>query len=70
MLTDTEEQGAVDIRELCSTMVIHMKMSIDQKIAAFFEIMNNQTIQELHDGGFILKHNLIKIIDDALQFLK
>jgi len=70
MLADVDGQGALDIRELCAVLVIHMRGEIEFKLALFFEIMKSRTVVELADGGFILKANLIKVIEDAQQFLK
>ena len=70
MITDVEGDCALDIRELCAVMLLQMRGSIEFKLALFFEIMKNRTVQELYDGGFVLKTNLIKIIDDAQKFLK
>lgn len=70
MIADVDGEGALDIREICSTMLFHMRGTIEIKLALFFEIMKNQTVYELHDGGFILKQNLLKVIDDALKFFK
>lgn len=70
MISDVQGTGALDIREILATMLFHMKGNIEHKMALFFEIMKNRTVEELYDGGFILKTNLIKIIDDALKFLK
>lgn len=70
MIADVDGEGALDIRELCGALLIHMKGDIEVKLALFFEIMKNRTIVELHDGGFIHKANLIKIIEDALQLFK
>ena len=66
MIADVDGEGALDIRELCGALLIHMKGEIEVKLALFFEIMKNRSIVELHDGGFIHKANLIKIIEDAL----
>ena len=70
MISDVTGEGALDIRELCSTMLFYMRGSLDFKLALFFEIMKNRVVQELYDGGFVMKNNLIKIFDDALKFIK
>lgn len=70
LISDVTGEGALDIRELCSTMLLHMRGTIDFKLALFFELMKNRVTQELFDGGYIMKANLIKVFDDALKFLK
>lgn len=70
MIADLDGMGALDIREICAGMIFHMRGSIDHKLALFFEIMKNRTVIDLMDGGYILKQNLLKIIDDALKFFK
>ena len=66
MIADLDGEGALDIRELCGVILLHMRGEIELKLALFFEIMKNRTIIELHDGGFIHKQNLIKVIEDAI----
>ena len=51
-------------------MIFHFSGPIEHKFALFFEIMKNRTVEELYDGGFMLKANLIKVLEDALKFLK
>ena len=55
MLADLEGEGALDVRELCAIMLIHMRGELEFKLALFFEIMKCRTVAELFDGGFILK---------------
>jgi len=70
LIADVDGEGALDIRELCAVLILHMRGSIELKLALFFEMMKNRTVPELEEGGFILKTNLLKIIDDALKFFK
>ena len=70
MIADIDGQGALDIRELCASILLHLNTKTEYKLAMFFEIMKNKTVVELHEGGFILKNNLIKIFDDGLKYLK
>lgn len=70
LIADIDGEGALDIRELCAVLLLHLRGSVDHKLALFFEIMKNRNVHELNDGGFILKQNLIKVIDDAVKFLK
>lgn len=70
MIADVHGAGALDIREIAAAMLFHFSGPIEHKFALFFEIMKNRTVDQLNDGGFMLKANLIKIIEDALKFLK
>ena len=70
LIADIDGVGALDIREICVTMLLHMRGAIEFKLALFFEIMKNRTVYELNHGGFILKNNLLKIINDSLKFFK
>ena len=44
MITDVEGDGALDIRELCAVMILHLRGTIEFKLALFFEIMKNRTV--------------------------
>jgi len=70
LIADVDGEGALDIREICASMLMHMRGTIELKLALFFEIMKNRTNPILSEGGFVLKQNLLKIIDDALKFFK
>lgn len=70
MLADVEARGALDIREICAVLLFHLRGSVEIKLSLFFRMMRNRTILELHEGGFINKFNIIKVIEDALVFLK
>ena len=70
MIADVQGVGALDIREIAAAMIFHFSGPIEHKFALFFEIMKNRTVEELYDGGFMLKANLIKVLEDALKFLK
>ena len=70
MIADVQGVGALDIREIAAAMIFHFSGPIEHKFALFFEIMKNRNVEELYDGGFMLKANLIKVLEDALKFLK
>jgi hypothetical protein len=36
MLADVTNNGALDIREICSTMIFNMRGSMDHKLSLFF----------------------------------
>jgi hypothetical protein len=64
------ESSGLDIREICATIIFHMRGSLDDKFILFFKIMKNRNIKELSNNEFVLKSNVMKIIDDALASLK
>lgn len=70
LIADVDGEGALDIREICANILFHMRGPIELKLALFFEIMKNRKVPELEEGGFILKTNLLKIIDDSMKFFK
>lgn len=70
LIADIDGAGALDIREICASMIMHMRGAIEHKLALLFEVMKNRSVPELSEGGFILKQNLIKIIADANKFFK
>jgi Ca2+-binding EF-hand superfamily protein len=70
LIADIDGSGALDIRELCAGLIMHMRGAIEHKLALLFEVMKNRTVPELSEGGFIIKQNLIKIIQDASKFFK
>ena len=70
LIADIDGTGALDIREICASMIMHMRGTIEHRLALLFEILKNRSVPELSEGGFILKQNLIKIIADASKFFK
>ena len=70
MIADVDGDGALDIREILAAILFHLRGTIEFKLALFCEIMKNRTVQELYDGSYMLKANLIKIFEDGLKFMK